>query len=262
MYGTFSVPARRPPSWPAPWMQRLQPHAAADVQHAHPLRGVQLVPRHGQQIDAEFLHVQRQLARGLGGVGMQQHAFGPCESGDLPDGLQRADLVVGVHDADQIGPFRDHLSHSVGIDAAAAVHRHDGDAAAEPLEEFARLGRGGMLHGADDDVRPAAQRPKTPRSRAKATPLIARLLASLPPPVNTISSGWALSSSATWRRACSTASWAFLPRRVRAGGVAEVFPQVRQHRLNHAGIERRGGVVVEVDRSHLCTSDSTREATS
>ena len=37
-----------------------------------------------------------------------------------------------------------------------------------------------------------------------------------------------------------------------AGGIAEVFGEVRQHRLEHAGVDRRGGVIVEVDGLRHC----------
>ena len=57
-----------------------------------------------------------------------------------------------------------------------------------------------------------AQRPKMPRSLAKTAPLRAWLLASLPPPVKTISSGLAPSKPATCWRAWSTAWWAVRPK--------------------------------------------------
>src|SRR5207253_9451036 len=39
--------------------------------------------------------------------------------------------------------------------------------------------------------------------------------------------------------------------RVGTGGVAKVLAQVDLHGLDHGGVERRGGVVIEVDRTHV-----------
>ena len=74
MYGTFSVPARRPPSCPAPWIRFVSVTPAADVQRPDALRGIQLVPGDRQQIDAQLAHVHRHLAERLGGVGVDQDA--------------------------------------------------------------------------------------------------------------------------------------------------------------------------------------------
>src|SRR5437660_10178364 len=41
------------------------------------------------------------------------------------------------------------------------------------------------------------------------------------------------------------------PKGVRARRIPEMLAQIRKHRLNDCGIERRGGVVIEVDRGHL-----------
>ena len=78
---------------------------------------------------------------------------------------------------------------------------------------------------------------------------MARLSDSVAPEVKTISLSDAPISAATCLRAFSTAASAFQPNDVVAGrGVAEVLREVRQHRLEHARVERRGGVVVHVDR--------------
>ena len=74
MPATFSVPARRPRSCLPPVIggcsrtpRRIQ--SAPDA-----LRAVELVRRERQQIDAERLHVDGNLAGGLHGVGVKQRA--------------------------------------------------------------------------------------------------------------------------------------------------------------------------------------------
>jgi hypothetical protein len=86
------------------------------------------------------------------------------------------------------------------------------------------------------------------RSLARsATPRIARLFASVPPDVNTISSGVAAEERGDLlARAIDGASRARAVD-VPARRVAEVLAQVRQHRVDDLGQERRRRVVIEVD---------------
>src|SRR5262249_57226194 len=104
------------------------------------------------------------LSERLGRVGVDEHAAFAGDGGDFADRLERADLVVGVHDAYERGAPIDGLADGVGIDEAVAVHGQDGDAAAQALEELARLQGGGVVHRAGDDVRvPGAAAPAAPR---------------------------------------------------------------------------------------------------
>jgi hypothetical protein len=75
---------------------------------------------------------------------------------------------------------------------------------------------------------------------AQAAPLIARLIASVPPLVKTISRGLALASVVQPQAGLA-------PRAVDARRVAVMVGQVRQHGVEHLRPQRRGGGVVEVD---------------
>ena len=185
--------------------QRFERDATANEQHADALRGVQLVPGDREQIDAEISNIDGDFAERLGGIGVHEDAVLPADGGDLPNRLERADLVVRVHHGDESRARHDRSANGVRIDAAKAIDRQNCDLCAEPAKEFERLKRGGMLDGGGDEVLPGTPPP------AKATPLIARLLASLPPPVKTISSGDAPINAATCARAFSTAAWAIRP---------------------------------------------------
>ncbi len=82
-----------------------------------------------------------------------------------------------------------------------------------------------------------------------ATPLRARLLLSVAPLVKTISLGSAPMSAATSPRACVDRFLGFPAKGVvAAGGVAIMLAEIGQHRLDHARIGPRGGVVVQIDR--------------
>ena len=54
-----------------------------------------------EQVDAQLRHRQGDVAGGLGGIHVQQHAAALAEGGDRGQGLEHADLVVGGHHADQ-----------------------------------------------------------------------------------------------------------------------------------------------------------------
>ena len=82
---------------PAAGHERQQPHALAQPQRADAFRSVELVRRDRQQIDAQRLHVDRNLAGGLHRVGVKQRTVRLGDRGELRDRLNRADLVVGVH---------------------------------------------------------------------------------------------------------------------------------------------------------------------
>ena len=117
--------------------------------------------------------------------------------GDLGDGLNRADFVVGVHHGDQRG---------IGPDGAAHVVR-DRRCHSRPtgtyrdVELLAHAQHGRMLDGGGDDMRRASAQ----------TPKIARLFASVPPLVKINLARLAAQQSATCRRAISSRCFAICP---------------------------------------------------
>ena len=91
------------PLLPAAGRGRDQPPAAPHPERAGALRPVELVGRQRQQIDAETLHVDRDLADRLHGVRVEQRALRMRDRRQLRNRLDRADLVVGMHDRDEGG---------------------------------------------------------------------------------------------------------------------------------------------------------------
>ena len=99
-----------------------------------------------KQIAAQRFYVERQLARGLDRVGVEECAGRVRALGQLAHGLDDAGLVVGEHDADELGirPRRcvrpsalsAHFDHSL----RRARQKGDLDAALRQL-------LGGMQHG-------------------------------------------------------------------------------------------------------------------
>ena len=81
----------------------------------------------------------RDLADGLGGVGVEDD---PLLLGELADGrdvLDRADLVVGEHDRDEDGLVGDGRADLVDVDQPVRLHRHVGHLEALPLQALAHV---------------------------------------------------------------------------------------------------------------------------
>src|SRR5262245_57791222 len=137
---------------------RSEAHAPADVQDSDAFRPVNLVRGERQQVDAEFLHVYRNLADRLHGVGVQVETFLPRvaalfdQRGDLFERLNRADLVVGVHDGDQHGLVGQRLADVFNPYDAFAVNGQVGRAPAVFFEAPARGQDRRVLDLRGDDV--------------------------------------------------------------------------------------------------------------
>ena len=225
----------------APAVDRgLEPCAGSDVEGANTLGGVHLVPDHGEEVDAELGHVDRDLARGLGGVSVEQRTVGVGDAGQLRDGLQGAGLGVGQHDADQGGVAGDGLLKVGWVDPAVVVHREDGEPEAVGFEAAAGLEHGGMFGGLGDDVVASVavgpgratdrQRVGVGSTRGEhdlvdvSAEQVCDLAAGMP---NRLPGGLAVVVGARW--------------------VAEVHGQVGQRGFDDPWVDRGGGVVVEVD---------------
>ena len=78
---------------------------------AHPEGAADLVA--GDDAEVDLAQVQRQLAERLDRVGVDRYAVSACDRGQVGERLDRADLVVGPHDAHQGG----------GVGAAVGLER-------------------------------------------------------------------------------------------------------------------------------------------
>ena len=80
---------------------RFEGRAGANVERTDALRAVYFVRGNGEQVHAETIYIERQLSGGLHGVAMEQDVCSGGDTANLFDGLNGAELVVGMHDADQ-----------------------------------------------------------------------------------------------------------------------------------------------------------------
>ena len=132
--------------------QPLQAHAMAHVQRADALGRVELVARQAQKVDVLGLHVDLHVADGLHRVGVEQHAVPLRHRRQLRDGLDGADLVVGVHDGHQHGVRADSRLQLLRRHQAVAVHGQVGDLEALLLQLLAGVQDGVVLKVGGDDV--------------------------------------------------------------------------------------------------------------
>ncbi len=133
--GAGRVPERRPRSCPPPENSGGEPHArpAPDIQRADALRTVDLVAADRGEIDLPARQVERDLAGGLGDVGVEQRAGLLGDRGERGDVLHHADLVVHRHDADQQRRHLQRGAQHVGIEQPVGTHRQE-----HRLEPFLR----------------------------------------------------------------------------------------------------------------------------
>ena len=132
--------------------QVLGPYALTAVQCTHALGAIELVGAHGQHIHAQLLHVHRDGTHSLHRIGVHPHAMLVGNLGDLLDGLDGADLVVGHHDADQCGVGTDGSLHVLGADVALGGGTDIGHLKAHALQCSHAVHDGMMLKSAGDEV--------------------------------------------------------------------------------------------------------------
>ncbi len=132
--------------------ERLQGRARPDIQSPDAFGRVKLVPGDAEQIHPQGLDVHRNLAGRLGGIGMDEGSRGVGQARDLGDGLDGADLVIGVHDGDEDGVFAQGAAQIMGGYAAMLIDGEGGYGKAERCQRAARLYHRRMLDGAGDDV--------------------------------------------------------------------------------------------------------------
>ena len=124
----------------------------ADEESAGALGAVELVAGQGEHVDVLGVHVDGQMAGGLDGVGVEGDLLLPADLADLGDGLDGADLVVGVHDGHQAGLLGDGLGHLLGGNETVFVDVQQGDGKALLLQLLEGVEDGVVLKGGGDDM--------------------------------------------------------------------------------------------------------------
>ena len=214
----------------------------AHVQRADPLGSVNLVCRNRKKINIVLLDVHRDLADRLYAIHGENDAVLLRELRDFRDRIDHADFIIRVHDRDQDRRGLDGLPHILRINTPIPLDRQIRHLKPVLLEVLASVQHGLVLDRLRDDV-------------------IALLAVHFR---NTLDHQVVRFRRATreydfFRRGIDQRS-DLLPsvlhrlfrapaeRMVTAGRIAEFVREIRQHRFEHAWIDRRGRVIVHVNR--------------
>ena len=205
------------------------------------------MPGQRQAIDVHRVHVDRNLAHGLHRIGVEDHVALVADLANLGDRLNYADLVVRKHDGDQDGLVVDGPLQVFEVDQAVRLHRQIGDAIAILFQPLAGIEHRLVLGYLGDDVVAA---------------LAVHLGNALDGQVVALGRAGGEDDLLGGRanQLCHLLAGLFdrllgFPAKgvVAAGRVAEFRGEVGHHRLKHARIHGRGGVVIHVDRQlHVC----------
>merc|ERR1719517_391398 len=115
------------------------PRPPPQIDRANALGAVKLVARYGHQVNVHLVHVNGELADGLGGVRVEEDLLGPAQGADLGDGLDHPDLVVHGHDGHQGGVLADLALELLQVDEAVGLDGQVSDVEALLLELPARV---------------------------------------------------------------------------------------------------------------------------
>ena len=242
---TFSVPDRRPRSCPPPWISgssRVRPRT-----NSTPL------PLGAPSLWPEMLSASTPSASASSGSQPAACTASvwngtPVRAGqrrELGDGLDRADLVVGVHDADQrrvrAGARRR------GPRASPARSASTGTTSTAKPWTRSRYRADSSTAGCSTALIATRSRRGSAARRARAMPLTARLSASVPPEVKMTSPGRQPRALARCGAGLRERRGGRLAERVVARRVAELAREVGPHGLEHLAADRGGGGGVEED---------------
>ena len=213
----------------------------ADVQGPDALGPFELVRRDAQQVHAQNIHVEAQVGRRLNRVGVQQDALvGSDDGGELPDRLDRADLVVGEHHADEDRLGSDRGFQVVRVHAAVPIRRQLDDLEAELLQVAQRVTDRVVLDcGADDSV-PA-------RLAGPGRALDGQVVRLGTPGREHDLAGLGAESAGHSLAGVVETGTRPPAERVRGRRIPEVVAQPGQHRLERLVAQGRGSGVVKVD---------------
>ena len=109
---------------------------ATDIKGADALWTIYFVRAKGEQVYAVSPDVDRDLTHGLGGIAEKQYAVFAGDGADLPDGLEDAGFVVGVHQGYEDGIGSDSRSDLDGLYESLGVDGEIGDLTAHLLYMF------------------------------------------------------------------------------------------------------------------------------
>jgi hypothetical protein len=212
------------------------------IQHADSFWSIKFVRSQREQIHVQFVHVERERSCGLHGVGMERHAARAADRAQLSQRLDRADLIVCIHDRDQHRIRADGCAQVVGGDHTIAIHRQYCSGEAKRLELLDRVQHGVVLDRAGDDMRALAGLALRQRNTLDRQVIGLRSAAGEDDLLAAGSQHSGDSLAGLVERLERSPTEAVDARRV-----AEAFAEVGQHRRDNLLVDRRGRGVIQID---------------
>src|SRR5262249_31144364 len=139
---------------------RLERRSRPDVKRAHSLGSIELMGRERKEIDAEAVDLEVKHSYRLDGVGVKHDPAveGFYDAHEACDGLNGADLVIGVHDRHDSRVRPQRPAELIRIDEPFPVHGQISGLEALALELLDCMEDGMVLDCARDDVTAAGSR--------------------------------------------------------------------------------------------------------
>jgi hypothetical protein len=105
-----------------------------DHQRADSLGATELVSREAEEIDRGVIEIDRDVSHRLSGVAVEPGTPAVADLGELGDGIDGSNFVVGPHDRNEPGGGGEGLFEQVGGDLAVGIDGDEGEWDALPLE--------------------------------------------------------------------------------------------------------------------------------
>ena len=102
--------------------KRADSGLVADIEKSYPLRPVKLMPAGRKQVNMTVPDIDRQMPIHLHRIGMEQNTLLCSNLTDLPDRLDRSDLIIGIHHGNQYSIRTNRPFQLLYINNPVAVH--------------------------------------------------------------------------------------------------------------------------------------------
>ena len=171
---------------------------------------------------------------------MERNFFARSDSGDLLDGEEDAGFVIGPEQRDNGGVGGDGLIQVCRIKGSTFINREPGDLIATGCKIFAEFDGGAMLDGRGDDVALVRVNRECRQDRRVGCLGAAAIENNL--------GGSGSDKCGNPFTGCGQCGGRTTAKTVDARGIPKFIFQPGQHGGTHFGIDRRGGIVVEIEQ--------------
>ena len=132
--------------------KRCQRKTATRIQHANALRAMKLMGRQAEHVNVLLFDVDVKMPRRLHGIGMERHIRLAAHRADFGNGLNRANLVVRIHDSHQARIGANRRLNLLRRNQAVFMHVQIRNLNALLLKLLERMQNGMMLKRGRNDV--------------------------------------------------------------------------------------------------------------